>query len=206
MIAGKGLPMRALLTSLLIIIALPFAGLADDRSERIDAARDFIHASGMWQSILANMPDVGAAVVESIREMRPELRDDQARDIASLLNARYETEQPAFLDTVSGVLANHLSTADLRELAAYFRSEAGQVQARAIARGSEMTDADLAALILALPPEAQAEVARFGSSRAARNWLSVQPRFIGDIERASESFGENLVSSSVAEIQAILAR
>lgn len=198
--------MRAFLTSLFIVIALPFAAPADDRSERIDAARDFAHASGMWQAILANIPDLGAVVVEGIREEMPQLRDDQARDVRNLLNARFEAEQGAFLETVSGVLANHLSTADLRELTAYFRSEAGQVQARAIARGGDMTEAEMAALVMALPPEAQAEVERFGNSAAARNWLSAQPRFIAEIEQVSTSFGENLVYGSIAEIQAILAR
>ncbi|MGY6661723.1 MAG: hypothetical protein ACXIVO_05330 [Glycocaulis sp.] len=198
--------MRAFLTALVMIVALPFAGLADDRAERLEAARDFAHASGMWQAILTNIPDLGAVVVEGIRETRPELRGEQARDIAALLNARFEAEQPAFLDTVSGVLASHLSTADLRELTTYFRSEAGQVQARAIARGSETSAEELTALILALPAEQQAAIEDFGNSEAARNWLSAQPRFIGEIERASESFGENLVYSSVPEIQAILAR
>lgn len=198
--------MRALLTSLLVIIALPLAALADDRSERIDAARDFAQASGMWEAILANIPNLGDVVVDSIRAEMPQLRDDQARDVRDLINARFEAEQGAFLDMVSGVLANHLSTTDLRELTAYFRSAAGQSQARAIARGAEVTEAEMAALILALPPEAQAEVERFGNSAAARNWLSVQPRFIPEIEQVSTAFGENLVYGSMNELQAILAR
>lgn len=198
--------MRAFITSLVIIITLPFAGLAETRSDRIEAARDFALASGMWQAILSNIPDLGAVVVDGIREEMPQLRDDQARNVRNLLNARFEAEQPAFLDTVSGVLANHLSAADLRELAAYFRSEAGQVQARAIARGSETSTEELTAMILALPAEQQAAIEAFGNSEAARNWLLVQPRFIPEIEQVSTRFGENLVYDSIVEIQAILAR
>ncbi|MFC4725263.1 hypothetical protein AB6B38_08965 [Glycocaulis abyssi] len=198
--------MRAFLTALVMIVALPFAGLADDRAERIEAARSFALTSGLWQAILSNIPDLGEVVVEGIRETRPDLRGDQARDIAALLNARFEAEQPAFLNTVSGVLANHLSTADLQALTAYFESQPGQIQARAIAHGNETSAEELTALILALPAEQQAAIEEFGNSAAARNWLSVQPRFIPEIEQVSESFGENLVYSSATEIQAILAR
>lgn len=206
--------MRALLTALCLTLAVPCAGLAADKAvvagspaqSHAQAAREFTIASGMWQAILNEVSDLGAVVADSLRQDRADLRPDQAADIRAVINARFQTEQDALLEAVSGVLAAHLTAEDLQVLTTYFGSEPGRAQASMIALGREMTAEEMTDMVLALPPEQRAEVEAFGNSAAASNWLEVQPRFLAEVEEVSNRFGENLVRGAVPEIREILAR
>jgi len=174
--------------------------------EGIEAAREFARVSGMWQAILNEVSDLGSVVVDSLRQDTPDMRADQAADIRQVVNARFEAEQDDLLNSVAGVLASHLATADLQALTAYFASTPGRAQAEMIAQGREMTEAEMSELVLALPPEQRAQVEAFGTSEAALNWLAAQPRFMSEVNEVSNQFGENLVRGAAPEIRTILAR
>lgn len=206
--------MRTILTALLVALAMPLAGIAADKPSvtgagaseaRLEAARAFARASGMWQAMLIEVSDLGSVVVDGLRQDRPDLRPDQADDIRQLVNTRFEAEQGDLLDAVSGVLAAHLDPSDLNALTTYFEGPAGRAQAQMIARGREMTVEEMEALVMALPDDQRAEVEAFGNSEAARNWLDAQPRFMAEVEEVSNRFGENLVRGAAPGIRAILA-
>jgi len=208
--------MRALLAALLIVVSVPFAGLAvgkpvasaqtGQNQTGLEAAREFARVSGMWQAILNQVSDLGSVVVDSLRQDRPDLTADQAEDIRQVVNARFDAEQAVLLDAISAVLASHLSAADLHALTSYFASAPGRAQAGMIAQGREMTVEEMSELVLALPPEQRAQVEAFGNSEAALNWLAAQPRFMGEVNEVSNQFGENLVRGAAPQIRAILAR
>lgn len=208
--------MRAFLAAVMLVLSIPFSGLSADKpvapaaigvsQERLEAARAFAHASGMWQAILSEVSDLGSVVVDSLRQDRPDLTASQAADIQAVVNSRFETEQEVLLDAVAGVLAGHLSTDDLNTLTAYFDSAPGRAQAAMIARGREMTVEEMTDMVMALPPAQRAEIETFGNSAAARNWLEAQTRFMSEVDEVSNQFGENLVRGASSEIRAILAR
>ena len=188
--------MRAIITTFMLAVALPCSGLAADKpvasaetgasQEGIEAAREFARVSGMWQAILNEVSDLGSVVVDSLRQDTPDMRADQAADIRQVVNARFEAEQDDLLNSVAGVLASHLATADLQALTAYFASTPGRAQAEMIAQGRENDRGrDERACFWPCRLNSARKWKPSERARPPSNWLAAQPRFI---ERGERSF------------------
>ncbi|MGP1276100.1 MAG: hypothetical protein ACQRW7_11845 [Caulobacterales bacterium] len=208
--------MRALALLLLsLAFAAPVPALAQDKApaaqtdtdvERLEAARTFARASGMWNAILADMDELGSIVTTALQDERPDMGADQAEAVRRVVDSHFTARQGELLDAVSGVLARYLEVSDLNALIAYFETVPGRAQAGMIGRGSEISVEDLAALVMGLPADQRAQVEAFGESQAALNWLDAQPRFMEEVEEVSNRFGENLIIGAAPEIRAILNR
>jgi hypothetical protein len=103
----------------------PAPAQADVPQSWLEAGRDVVILSGLAESFEAIYLEFRERVTQTVGSTRPEVRKDMA-EIIEALRPEAEKKRQEIIASAAYIFAKRMSEADLREVAAFFRSPVGQ--------------------------------------------------------------------------------
>lgn len=98
---------------------------ADVPQSHLEAGRDVVILSGLAESFEAIYLEFRERVTQTVATTRPEVRKDM-EEIILLLRPEAEKKRQEIIASAAYIFAKRMSEADLKEVAAFFRSPVGQ--------------------------------------------------------------------------------
>ncbi len=103
----------------------PAPAQADVPQSWLEAGRDVVILSGLADSFEAIYIEFRERVTQTVGSTRPEVRKDMA-EIIEALRPEAEKKRQDIIASAAYIFAKRMSEADLKEVAAFFRSPVGQ--------------------------------------------------------------------------------
>jgi uncharacterized protein len=125
--------MRHMLSKIALVLSLLFAGFAHAQSpapmpeptaEQVALGREIVQISGVSRSFDAILPQFGEQIRQSLIT-RPEVKKD-LDEVLTGLKSHNETLREEIMITTAKIYARTFSLAELKEIAAFFKSSAGK--------------------------------------------------------------------------------